>query len=92
LTKELVALADDVGAVTDRAVPGRADQGFQRALASLERRARQILSVEVEEIEDEVDKLPLSSRREDVLQRLKAGRSVWKEHRDLTVHNGAPCR
>ena len=74
------------------AVPGRADHGFQRALASLERRACQILSVEVEEIEDEVYEPPLSSRREDVLQRLKAGRSVRKEHRDLTVHNGAPCR
>src|SRR5438876_3810494 len=63
----------------------RAGQARKRPLAILERRAGEVVPVEVEEVEDEIDQSPVTVALEDVLQRLKAGRAIRLDDHDLTV-------
>jgi hypothetical protein len=74
-----------VGAVADGASPGRSDEALEPLLASVEFHTRQVLPVEVHEVEDEVDEPAVAAGRQGVLKGLEAGRPVRQQYRDLAI-------
>ena len=89
VTEKGRTVARDVIAVAQRRVrSGGVEQRAQCLLALLQRRAGEIAPVEVQEIEDEVDRLVGALAAERVLEGVEAGDAARKDHGRLAVEHG----
>ncbi len=80
------AVAEPVRREAERAVGRkRREQPLEPPLALFEGKAREVLAVEVQQVEDEVDELPGALAGEQPLQRLEARAPVGHQDGDLAV-------
>src|SRR5262249_5227141 len=84
------AVAFDLLAVADRRCAFElSDQAFQRGFSLSKRDRAQILSIEVEGIEDIVDDRLIAPRGDRVLEMLEAGSTLWIRGNHLAVEDRA---